>query len=85
MAFGGVIGGDRASPVGDASNGGAVQPVNPGFEWLPSTYAGRVYAACRRSGIDGELPYPHHGQWGATLPLAKCGAEMRAHATLVKG
>jgi hypothetical protein len=45
----------------------------------------RIYATCRRSGMDGEWPYPHHGQWGATLPLAMCGAVMRANAGLVKG
>jgi hypothetical protein len=56
-----------------------------GFEWIPIAFArGGVYVACRRSGLDGELPYPHHGQWGATLPLAICGAVMRAHAALVK-
>src|SRR3954470_5099539 len=58
----------------------------PGFEWLPSTYSGgAVYAACRRSGQDGEWPHPHHGQWGAALPLAMCGAVVRAYAGLAKG
>jgi hypothetical protein len=58
----------------------------PSFEWIPSTYAGhRVYAACRRSGLDGEWPHPHYGQWGRTLPLAMCGAVIRAYATLAKG
>jgi hypothetical protein len=57
-----------------------------GFEWLPPHYSGPVvYAACRWSGMNGERPYPHHGQWGSTLPLAMCGAVMRAHAGLVKG
>jgi hypothetical protein len=56
-----------------------------GFEWLPNIPgAGTIYAACRRSGMDGDLPHPHHGQWSATLPLAMCGAAMRAHAALVK-
>ena len=51
----------------------------PGFEWMPTTYsAGWVYAPCRRSGLDGEWPYPHHGQWGRSLPLSMCGAAMRA-------
>jgi hypothetical protein len=51
-----------------------------------NTYASRqVYAACRRSGLDGEWPYPHYGLWGRTLPLAICGAVMRAYAALVKG
>jgi hypothetical protein len=58
----------------------------PGFEWIPSTYAGRqVNGACRRSKLDGAWPYPHHGQWGRTLPLAVCGAVMRAYAALTKG
>lgn len=57
-----------------------------GFEWMESTYlAGTVYMACRRMGLDGEWPYPHHGQWGRTNALARCGAAMRAHAALVKG
>jgi hypothetical protein len=56
-----------------------------GFEWLPFTYSGStVYAACRRSGMDGEHRHPPHGQWGATLPLAMCGAAMRARAALAK-
>jgi hypothetical protein len=54
-----------------------------GFELLPATYAGgAVYAAYRRIGTHGELPHPHHGQWGTTLPLAICGACLRAHAAL---
>jgi hypothetical protein len=57
-----------------------------GFEWMPFTYSsGTVYAACWRSGTEGEWPYPHHGQWGRTLPLAMCGAVMRAKAGMVKG
>ena len=62
----------------------AAQSLLPaGFELLPATYAaGEVYVACRRSGTDGELPHPHHGQWGTTLPLATCGACLRAHAAL---
>jgi hypothetical protein len=45
-----------------------------------------VYAACRRAGIDRDglpFPFPHHGSWGATLPLALCGACVRAQASLV--
>ena len=54
-----------------------------GFEWLPPVFsAGAVYAACRRSGLDGGFPHPHHGQWGRTTPLAMCGAAMRAYAKL---
>jgi hypothetical protein len=62
----------------------AAQSLLPaGFELLPATYAGgAVYAACRRIGTDRELPHPHHGQWGTTLPLAICGACLRAHAAL---
>ncbi|WP_043339059.1 hypothetical protein [Belnapia moabensis] len=58
-----------------------------GFEWITATYAaGRVYAPCRRAGRDADtLPFPHHGQWGRTLPLSMCGAAMRAWAMLAKG
>jgi hypothetical protein len=49
-----------------------------GFEWLEPHYSGpAVYASCRRSGMDGEWLYLHHGQWGPTLPLAMCGVVMR--------
>jgi hypothetical protein len=52
-----------------------------GFEWLPSTYSsGAVYAACRRSGTKGGWLHPHYGQWGRTVPLALCGAILRARA-----
>ena len=62
----------------------AAQSLLPaGFELLPAIFGGRaVYAACRRSGTDGELPHPHHGQWSTTLPLAICGACLRAYAAL---
>ncbi|TDH57609.1 hypothetical protein E2C06_35805 [Dankookia rubra] len=62
----------------------AAQSLLPaGFELLPATYAGgAVYAACRRSGTDGKLPQPHHGQWGTTLPLAICGVCLRVHEGL---
>jgi hypothetical protein len=58
-----------------------------GFQWGQPTYSvGKVYAACRRSGTGADgLPHPHHGQWGATLPLAMCGAVIRARAGLAKG
>ena len=58
----------------------------PGFEELgdPVYISGAVYGACRRAGIDrGGLPFPHHGGWGATLPLALCNACVRAQASLV--
>jgi hypothetical protein len=58
----------------------------PGFEWMATIHAaGCVYASCRRAGFDGEWPHPHHGQWSATLPLAMCGAVLRAWAKLAKG
>ncbi|MFC7544452.1 hypothetical protein ACFQU2_40495 [Siccirubricoccus deserti] len=47
---------------------------------LRTYVAGRVYAACRRPEMDEEWPYPQHGQWGAALPLAICGADMQAGA-----
>ncbi|WP_169747573.1 hypothetical protein [Belnapia moabensis] len=57
-----------------------------GFEWMPTTHSGGwVYAPCRRSGLDGEWHYPHHGQFGRTLPLSMCGGVMRAWAMLAKG
>jgi hypothetical protein len=57
-----------------------------GFEWMPSTYSGgTVYAACRRSGMDGEQRHPHYGSWATTLPLAMCGAAMWARAGMMKG
>ena len=59
--------------------------LRPGFEELsdPVYSSGAVYAACRRAGIDrGSLPFPHHGGWGATLPLALCHAVIRAQAAL---
>ena len=56
-----------------------------GFEWRENTYAGgRTYASCRRIGRVGGGSYPHHGQWGRTLPLALCGAVILAHAALMK-
>ena len=67
---------DRSGPVLTYTTAEeAAQSLLPaGFELLPATYTGgAVYAACRRSGTDGEWPHPHHGQWGATLPLAMCG------------
>lgn len=59
----------------------------PGFEWMPATYsAGWVYAPCHRSGLDtGGLSYPHHEQWCRTVPMAICGAVLRAWAMLAKG
>ncbi len=58
----------------------------PGFVELgdPMYMTDAVYAACRRAGIDcGGLPFPHHGGWGATLPLALCQACARARASLM--
>lgn len=54
-----------------------------GFEWREPIYSsGMVYASCRRIGMDGAWPYPHHGQWGKTPALAMCGAAVRARAAL---
>jgi hypothetical protein len=59
--------------------------ARPGFEWRDPVYpAGTVYASCQRRGMDGEWPYPHYGQFGLTLPLALCGATLRARAALTK-
>ena len=54
-----------------------------GFEWMaPVHSAGTVYMSCRRVGAEDRYPYPHHGAWGRTTPLAACGAAMRAYAKL---
>ena len=57
----------------------------PGFVELdPVPGVGAVYASCRRAGLDARgLPFPHHGGWGATLPLALCNACVRAQASLL--
>jgi hypothetical protein len=76
---------DRSGPVlAYTTVEEAAQSLLPaGFELLPPTFGGgAVYAACQRSGTDGELPHTHHGQWCTTLPLAICGACLRAHAGL---
>jgi hypothetical protein len=54
-------------------------------ETVPVYSDGAVYAACARSGTGADgLPHPHHGQWGRTLPLAMCGAALRARAKLAR-
>jgi hypothetical protein len=64
----------------------AAQLLPTDFEWRDATHArGRVYASCRRIGMDGPWHHPHHGQWARTLPLSMCGATMRAWAKLAKG
>jgi hypothetical protein len=76
---------DRGGPVlAYTTAEEAAQSLLPaGFELLPAIFGGgAVYAACRHIGMDGELPHPHHGQWGTTLPLAICGACLRAYAAL---
>jgi hypothetical protein len=76
---------DRSGPVltYTTSEEAAQNLLPAGFELLPATFgSGAVYAACQRSGTDGELPHQHHGQWCTTLPLAICGACLRAHAGL---
>jgi hypothetical protein len=56
-----------------------------GFEWRVDTYSSRlVYASCGRTGLDGEFPHPRHKQWGRTLPLAMCGAVLRAYSKLAR-
>ncbi|MBL6082558.1 hypothetical protein JMJ56_31835 [Belnapia sp. T18] len=79
---------DRSGPVPPyTTDEAAARTLLPsGFEWITATFAaGRVYAPCRRSGRDADtLPFPHHGQWGRTLPLSMCGAAMRAWALLAK-
>ncbi len=48
------------------------------YAWLPPIRSGdRVHMACRQT--DGGLL---HRQWACTLPLAMCGALLRAHAAL---
>ena len=78
----------RAGPVlpYTSDEAAAEQLLPPGFEWRQPDYSGgAVYASCRRSGMDGPWPHPHHGQWSATQPLAMCGAALRAWAKLAKG
>ena len=55
-----------------------------GFEWMHITpTAGWIYAPCRLAGTDQDrLAYPHHGQWGRTIPLSLCGGVLRAWAML---
>ena len=55
-----------------------------GFEWMDITpTAGWIYAPCRLAGADQDgLAYPHHGQWGRTIPLSLCGGVLRAWAML---
>jgi hypothetical protein len=77
----------RAGPVlpYTSNEAAALALLPPDFEadW-PTTGGGEVYAAVWRRGLLDGLPYPHHGQWGATRALALCGAAMRAHALLAK-
>jgi hypothetical protein len=48
------------------------------YAWLPPRRSDeRIYMACRRT--DGAML---HRQWARTLPLAMCGALLRAHAAL---
>jgi hypothetical protein len=69
----------RAGPVAPYTTDLAARILlPPGFVELGDPVYGRgtVYAACRRDGIDaGGLPYPHHGSWGATLPLKRVAAD----------
>ena len=50
----------------------------------PLFNVGAVYGSRRRAGVGSDgLPFPHHGGWGATLPLALCHAAVRAQAALL--
>ena len=76
---------DRSGPVLTYTTAeDAAQSLLPaGFELLPATFGGgAVYAACRRIGMDGELPHRTMGSGGTTLPLTICGACLRAYAAL---
>lgn len=78
----------RAGPIlpYTTTKSAAAVLLPPGFEWREPVYAaGAVYASCKRSEMDGEYPYPHHGQWASTEALAMCAAVLRAWATLAKG
>ncbi len=82
-----AVGQAGPAPAYSTNEAAARTLLPPGFEWMPATpAAGGVYAPCRRAGLDtGRLSYPHHGQWGRTLPLSLCGSAMRAWAMLAKG
>ncbi|WP_090665246.1 hypothetical protein [Belnapia rosea] len=79
----------RAGPVlpYTTETSAAEQLLPPGFEWMPSVHsAGKTYAACCRSGLAADgLSHPHIGHWGRTVPLAICGAALRAWALVVRG
>ncbi len=48
------------------------------YAWMPARRSDeRIFTACRR--LDGAAL---HRQWARTLPLAMCGALLRAHAAL---
>jgi hypothetical protein len=56
--------------------GVARQLLPPGFTWLPVEFENRNYhASCHRFGAS----LPEHEQRARTLPLALCGAALRAH------
>lgn len=56
-----------------------------GFEWRDPVHSPKaVYASCRRVGLDGGFPYPHHGQWSQTPALAMSGAVLRVRAAEVR-
>jgi hypothetical protein len=79
---------DRLGPAPPytTTKSAAAELLPPGFEWRQPDYSGgAVYASCRRSGMEGPWPHPHHGQWSASEPLAMCGAALRAWAKLAKG
>lgn len=50
------------------------------YAWVPPIRSGeRIYMACRRMDVA-----VLHRQWARTLPLAMCGALLRAHAALAR-
>ena len=56
----------------------AVRLLPQPYAWMPARRSDeRIFMACRR--VDGAAL---HRQWARTLPLAMCGALLRAHAAL---
>ena len=81
-----VLGREGQAPPYTTDEAVARTLLPPGFEWMQITWtAGWVYAPCRRAGIapDG-FSYPHHGQWGRSIPLSLSGGVLRAWAALTR-
>ena len=80
-----ALGRTAPAPSYTTDEGAARSLLPDGFEWLePVHSAGVVYVACRRSGMDGEFSYPHHGASGRTALLAACAAALRAHSSILR-